>query len=229
MDLLAPGQTWIYRPPAGFDSSRIVIGAVVPLADNSNLVCCSVLDAPRDGGQTPGDTVNILFLPMTESAFRASVVGQDGARLLPTEFQGMFDQWLSETGGQAAFSVPFTGRLDTMVDLEFAQRERLKTGSSTERLLAEVGKLLASGLETRTEPFPKNQQEFDGILGELRQLKSNDVYNRLIIAGFLDHPHGPDQNRCMECIYFLPHKTWCDLPEIDLPVESYWWCRLWKV
>ncbi len=229
MDSLAPGQTWIYRPPTGFDSSRMVIGAVVPLADNSNLVCCSVLDAPRDGGQTPGDTVNILFLPMTESAFRASVVGQDGPRSLPAEFKAMFDQWLAETGGRAAFSVPFTGRLDAMVDLEFAQRERVKNGGSKERLLEEVGKVLGSGLKTQVEPFPRNQQEFEGILEELRKLKPNDVYNRLIIAGFLDHPHGPEQNRCMECIYFLPHKTWCDLPELNLPVESYWWCRLWKV
>lgn len=116
-----------------------------------------------------------------------------------------------------------------MVDLEFSQRERIKDAGPTEMLLREVGKLLATGLETKTEPFPRDQTEFEEILKELRQLEPSDVYNRLIIGGFVDHPHGPEQQRCMECIYFLPNRTWCDLPEIDLPVESYWWCRLWKM
>ena len=52
---------------------------------------------------------------------------------------------------------------------------------------------------------------------ELFQLKPFDVFNRLVIGGFVDHPYGPDQQRCLECIYFLPHRSWCDLPEIDLP------------
>ncbi len=32
-----------------------------------------------------------------------------------------------------------------------------------------------------------------------------------------------------ECIYYLPHRKWCDLPELPVPVEPQWWCRLWKL
>lgn len=229
MKELVAGQSWIYRPPQGFESSRMVVGAVVPMDDGLNLVCCSVRDAPRRADAGADERTNILFLPMTETAFRASVTEVDGPGEVPAEFSERFNQWVSDTRGRAAFTVPYSGSLEQMIELEFSKRERGHINGQSQKLIHEMGKLLASGLQTKTEPFPNNQVEFEEILNELRKLAPFDVFNRMVIGGFLDHPHGPDQQRCMECIYFLPHRSWCDLPELNLPVEPYWWCRLWKV
>jgi hypothetical protein len=48
-------------------------------------------------------------------------------------------------------------------------------------------------------------------------------------VGFVNKPHGPDLMRCQECMYYLVHRKWCDLPELALPVEPDWCCRLWRI
>jgi hypothetical protein len=50
-----------------------------------------------------------------------------------------------------------------------------------------------------------------------------------VVGGFTNHPYGPEQQRCMECMYYLVHHKWCDLPELAVPVEPEWWCRLWRI
>jgi hypothetical protein len=94
-----------------------------------------------------------------------------------------------------------------------------------------VDGLLNYGIETAMAPFPKTQSEFLGIVDELGKLHKNDLLNRLIIGGFANHGvgAGEDLQRCQECIYYLPHAKWCDLPELPIPVEPQWWCRLWKL
>ncbi len=37
------------------------------------------------------------------------------------------------------------------------------------------------------------------------------------------YPYGPDQMRCQECMYYLVHRKWCDLPELAVPVEADWY------
>ena len=95
--------------------------------------------------------------------------------------------------------------------------------------LEAIAKLLADGLQTQVEPFPETDKEFAGILLELRQLAPDDLKGKLVIGGFLDHPYGEDKQRCMECMYYLVHRKWCDLPELAVPVEADWWCRLWRI
>jgi hypothetical protein len=96
-------------------------------------------------------------------------------------------------------------------------------------VLAAIAKLLGDGLKTQTEPFPETEKEFAEILVELRHDAKDDLKKKLVIAGFTDKPYGPDQQRCMECMYFLVHRKWCDLPELAVPVEPDWWCRLWRI
>jgi hypothetical protein len=96
-------------------------------------------------------------------------------------------------------------------------------------LLLRMADLMRSGLKTQTEPFPETEREFAAILDQLRQLKPDDIKEKMVIAGFVDHPYGPDKQRCMECMYFLVHRQWCDLPELSAPVEAEWWCRLWRI
>ena len=96
-------------------------------------------------------------------------------------------------------------------------------------LLLQMADLMKSGLETQTEPFPETEREFGAILDELRELDPNDVKAKMVISGFVDRPYGPDKQRCMECMYFLVHREWCDLPELAVPVKADWWCRLWRI
>jgi hypothetical protein len=104
---------------------------------------------------------------------------------------------------------------------------------------AAIAELLADGLVTQTSPVPvpgdkevAEGAEVAEVLRALREAATDDSPNalrdKLVVAGMLDHPNGNDQQRCMECMYFVVHRKWCDLPELSLPVEPEWWCRLWR-
>jgi hypothetical protein len=92
-----------------------------------------------------------------------------------------------------------------------------------------ITELLAGGLETQVEPFPPTEKEFAEIAAELRALDRDDIEGKLVIAGFIDRPYGPDNWRCADCIYYLAKRKWCDLPELALPAEDDWFCRLWRM
>lgn len=92
-----------------------------------------------------------------------------------------------------------------------------------------IAGMLKQGLKTQTEPFPEDNIQFERILNELRDLPPDDLEQKLIISGFVDHPYGEDDQRCLECMYYLVHRKWCDLPELAVPVEPEWWCRLWRI
>jgi hypothetical protein len=96
-------------------------------------------------------------------------------------------------------------------------------------LRALIAKMLAGGLKTKTEPLPETDSEFGAILEELRDLPPNDLEGKLVLSGFANQPYGPDQMRCQECMYYLVHRKWCDLPELAVPVEADWYCRLWRI
>jgi hypothetical protein len=97
------------------------------------------------------------------------------------------------------------------------------------KLREQIGQVLAGGLKTQTEPFPENDIQFGKLLQELRELDSRDLQGKLVKAGFTDTPYGEDRMRCLECMYYLVHRKWCDLPELAVPVEPDWWCRLWRI
>jgi hypothetical protein len=108
-------------------------------------------------------------------------------------------------------------------------KEAAMDSRDRDSLLETIAKMLAGGLKTQTEPFPETDREFADILTQLRQLDPGDLEGKLVIGGFVDHPYGPDRQRCMECMYFLVHRRWCDLPELAVPVDPEWWCRLWRI
>lgn len=91
--------------------------------------------------------------------------------------------------------------------------------------------LLRFGIDPIIEPFPKTQHEFLAIVEELRGLHENDLIGRLRVGGFTNYSmgEGEDIQRCRECIYYHPNRKWCDLPELPIPVDAHWWCRLWKL
>ena len=105
----------------------------------------------------------------------------------------------------------------------------MTTEGDEPELRAIITRLLATGLETQIEPFPVTEKEFGEIVAELRKLDPSDLAGKLVVSGFLDHPYGPENWRCMECIYYLANRRWCDLPELAVPVEPDWYCRLWRM
>lgn len=96
-------------------------------------------------------------------------------------------------------------------------------------LLQMIEDLLNEGLKTHVEPFPETDREFAALLDELRALSADQLAEKLTVSGWALRPWGPDEMRCQECMYFLVHKRWCDLPELSLPAEPDWWCRLWRI
>ena len=98
-----------------------------------------------------------------------------------------------------------------------------------DKLRQRIGEMLSEGLKTQTEPFPETHVEFAKLLDELRKLNPDDLKGKLVLSGFADKPYGPDQMRCLECMYYLVHRKWCDLPELAVPVEPDWYCRLWRI
>lgn len=104
----------------------------------------------------------------------------------------------------------------------------MSEGDSSE-LRKTIANLLELGLVTQVEPFPPTEKEFAEITAELRTLRRDDVEGKLIVGGFKDHPHGPENWRCADCIYYLANRRWCDLPELAVPVEPDWYCRLWRM
>ena len=96
-------------------------------------------------------------------------------------------------------------------------------------LIRMIEDMFKEGLTTEVEPFPETDREFGALLDELRPLSADQLREKLVISGWLLQPYGEDQMRCQECMYYLVHKRWCDLPELDLPAKPEWWCRLWRI
>lgn len=98
-----------------------------------------------------------------------------------------------------------------------------------EALRIQVTELLEDGLETQIEPIPIDNYEFALLIDELEKLDKDDVVGKLVVSGYIDRPHPENKQRCLECIYYKPKRRWCVIPEIDLPAEAEWWCRLWRM
>lgn len=96
-------------------------------------------------------------------------------------------------------------------------------------LRKQIAELLESGLQTDVEPFPPTERQFAEIAARIRALDAGDIKGKLVIGGFIDHPYGPESWRCADCIYYLANRKWCDLPELAVPVEADWYCRLWRM
>jgi hypothetical protein len=115
------GERWIYRPPEGFERSRIVVGAVVEFADREPIVCCAVTGAQHRLPDGSFDTITIPFLPMTANALIRSVIASDGPGNVPTDFAAAFQTWRDDPRGLSAFTVPFEGVLERLIAQQMQQ------------------------------------------------------------------------------------------------------------
>lgn len=117
----AAGQRWTYHTPEGHHSSRIVIGAIVTFGSGQCVICCAVSEAPRRHADGSIETVTIPFLPLSESAFRDSVVALDGMSELPEDFGERLKAWSEDPKGLSTFTVTFDGFLDEMITHQIEQ------------------------------------------------------------------------------------------------------------
>jgi hypothetical protein len=94
----------------------------------------------------------------------------------------------------------------------------------------EIRAVLERGLATEVYPRADTHEASQAVIGRLRA-SDGDIATKLIIAGFtltaIDHG-GIDQ-ACETCMYYLVHRRHCELPELDLPVDPEWSCRLWRI
>jgi hypothetical protein len=109
------GQSWTYRPPAGFETSRLVIGAIARFGNGAEVLCCAVMGAPRKRRTGELEAVTIPFLPMTPEAFAASALALDGAAEPPEGFEDGLAAWQDDPLGLTMFTVPFEGFLDRLI------------------------------------------------------------------------------------------------------------------
>lgn len=94
-----------------------------------------------------------------------------------------------------------------------------------------IGALLAGGLQTEAFPRAETGEDVQAIVARLQATGPDALEERLRISGFTDHVVEADgiEQPCETCMYYLVHRRFCDLPELMLPVEPHWSCRLWRI
>jgi hypothetical protein len=102
--------------------------------------------------------------------------------------------------------------------------------NADEEILGRIRGLLAGGLKTEVFPRADSQNEVTATIARLRAA-GDDLEAKLVIAGFTDYPveYGGIVQACETCMYFLVHRRFCELPELAVPVEANWSCRLWRI
>lgn len=100
-----------------------------------------------------------------------------------------------------------------------------------DKIRAKIADMLSSGLETEVWPRAGTSEEVNEIVALLQVEAANDLEKKLIIAGFTDHTIEADEieQPCETCMYYKVHAKFCDLPELMVPVEPEWSCRLWRI
>lgn len=86
-------------------------------------------------------------------------------------------------------------------------------------------------LEPKVEPRAYSHDEVLQVVARLQNLGVGDYDGKLRIAGFTLQPYGgvDDEQACETCMYYQVHRRFCELPELMLPVEPEWSCRLWRI
>lgn len=105
------------------------------------------------------------------------------------------------------------------------------SSAEDDALRAEIAEKLTGGLETEVWPRAETSEMVNDIVGRLKTEAGDDLTKKLVVAGVTDHVIEADdlEQPCETCMYFLVHRHFCELPELMLPVEPDWSCRLWRI
>lgn len=98
-------------------------------------------------------------------------------------------------------------------------------------LRQEIATRLAGGLQTEVWPRAGTSEEVNQLVHRLQVEAGDDLDRKLVIGGFTDHTITAEDmpQPCETCMYYKVHAKFCDLPELMLPVEPEWSCRLWRI
>ncbi len=101
----------------------------------------------------------------------------------------------------------------------------------TEATRVEIAKMLKDGVETEVWPRAGTSDKVSQIVRRLQVEAGDDLEKKLVISGFTDYTVEVDEieQPCETCMYYKVHAKFCDLPELMLPVEPEWSCRLWRI
>lgn len=93
---------------------------------------------------------------------------------------------------------------------------------------------LGNDLKTEIEPRAYNSEEVNEVVARLQTLDEDDYRNKLVYAGFTLQAYNlgddeDDDQACETCMYYQVHRKFCELPELMLPVDERWSCRLWRI
>lgn len=94
-----------------------------------------------------------------------------------------------------------------------------------------IAGILKSDLKTEVWPRAETGDQVNSIVSRLQQEAGSDLEKKLIIAGFTDYTVEIEdfEQPCETCMYYKVHAKFCELPELMLPVEPEWSCRLWRI
>ncbi|MEJ2623843.1 MAG: hypothetical protein P8Z80_04680 [Pseudolabrys sp.] len=94
----------------------------------------------------------------------------------------------------------------------------------------EIERMLAGGLSTEVYPRADSHEQVMSIIGRLRAA-GDDLKAKLVISGMTLETieHGGIEQPCETCMYYVVHRRFCELPELAVPVEPQWSCRLWRI
>ena len=98
-------------------------------------------------------------------------------------------------------------------------------------LRVRIAEKLAAGLEGEVWPRAETSEMVNEIVARLRTEAGTDLDAKLKISGFTDYTVEAEglEQPCETCMYYLVHRRFCELPELMLPVEPQWSCRLWRI
>ena len=101
---------------------------------------------------------------------------------------------------------------------------------SEKEIREKIRHLLAGGLKTDVFPRADTHDRVQSLIARLRTA-SDDLSQKLVIGGFTLAPieHEGIEQACETCMYYKVHQRYCELPELDVPVEPEWSCSLWRI
>lgn len=108
------------------------------------------------------------------------------------------------------------------------------TDSLDDSLREDITQSLTENPDTVIEPRAYTHEQVLDVVAQLQQTEQKDLRGKLDIAGFTLTPYNPgddedDEQACETCMYYVVHRRFCELPELMLPVEPEWSCRLWRI
>ncbi|MEK7856314.1 MAG: hypothetical protein AAB288_09510 [Acidobacteriota bacterium] len=99
-------------------------------------------------------------------------------------------------------------------------------------LRSKLGQMMRDGLKTDSEDRAYTSEQVNEVVSRLKKLAPDAWEQKLVIGGFTLTPYGEDDGisqSCATCMYYLKHRKYCELPELDCPVEPEWSCILWRI